>query len=325
MNERSKHINFRKSAFQIAIKVAILLLLLLAFYWKGSHSGKQLIDWDQIRSLLQEGTWMYLLLAVALAPVNWLLEAKKWQLLLSKVHAIGWYQSIKNVFAGFAIGMFTPNRIGEAVGRVAEIPAEKRKAALGLSFLSSYAQLVASTTLGLLAFLVWNWEYNLLPYQLIYVAIGVVYLIALFALVKSAARISTWLPKLKWEWLAKQLQPILNSFSDRELPVGKAIALSAVRYVVFCFQLLLMIWGLGGDLGLSTGMLTVASVFFLQSIAPSIALLELGIRASFLILLAGQLGVPEGIAIAASFLLWSLNLVLPSLAGAILYERNREK
>ena len=99
-----------------------------------------------------------LYLAIILVPVNWGLEARKWQVLLRPVETISFFNSFKAILAGLAFSMNTPNRIGEYGGRVLYVHEGHRWKALSLTLTGSFSQLIITLAMGLggLVFLLVN-------------------------------------------------------------------------------------------------------------------------------------------------------------------------
>ena len=96
-------------------------------------------------------TIFYLLLVVALMGCNWLLEARKWQLLIAPLEQISIFTSIQSILAGITISIFTPNRIGEFAGRIFFLKkADKLKASVK-SMVGSFIQLSITIFAGFIA------------------------------------------------------------------------------------------------------------------------------------------------------------------------------
>ena len=49
--------------------------------------------------------------------LNWWLESLKFRVLISKTESINKWDAIKSVYAGNAIGVLTPNKVGTVIGR----------------------------------------------------------------------------------------------------------------------------------------------------------------------------------------------------------------
>jgi len=71
--------------------------------------------------------WMLVVIA-ALVPLNLMLEAMKFRLLLPRESRPSRFQALRRVCAGLSVGLFTPNRVGEYLGRLAGTDARHRAA-----------------------------------------------------------------------------------------------------------------------------------------------------------------------------------------------------
>lgn len=77
-------------------------------------------------------------------PINWILEGRKWQLLMAPFENISLKKAIKIIVSGVAVGIVTPGRIGEYAGRlVASDPTQK-------------TEVITATLLGSIAQNFWN-------------------------------------------------------------------------------------------------------------------------------------------------------------------------
>jgi len=103
------------------------------------------IQWKQMP--LSSFWWLAGLLS--LLPLNWSLEAFKWKLLAAPVQKINLTTSIKGVLSGISTGFFTPNRVGELVGRIAFLKLENRKAGVTLSLVNSLTQNIVMACCGI--------------------------------------------------------------------------------------------------------------------------------------------------------------------------------
>jgi uncharacterized membrane protein YbhN (UPF0104 family) len=158
---------------------------------------------------------------------------------------------------------------------------------------------------------------------------GAVLILALNILVAllflNVSLLSSLALKLKGKWVEKLYRYIMviSSYSSKELLY--VILLSFLRFVVFSFQLYLLLRLFSVDLPFFQGMIIIAVIFFVMTIIPTVAITELGIRGSVSLFLIGMyFGGPEmtpesvnlGI-VAASTALWIINLALPALIGAV--------
>ncbi|HWB92609.1 MAG TPA: lysylphosphatidylglycerol synthase domain-containing protein, partial [Puia sp.] len=128
----------------------LVFLLLGAFiYWQitRQHGWRTSLD-EVLAAVTGPGQWK-LWLVLALMPVNWGIEARKWQLALRPVGGIAYPDAFKAVFTGAAVASFTPNRMGEYLGRILYIKGGHRTQAIALTIACSIAQLMITLIVGL--------------------------------------------------------------------------------------------------------------------------------------------------------------------------------
>ena len=77
-------------------------------------------------------------------PLNWGIEARKWQLALRPVGGISFIDAFRAIFTGATMASFTPNRMGEYLGRILYVKEGRRKAAISLTIACSIAQLLVT-------------------------------------------------------------------------------------------------------------------------------------------------------------------------------------
>ena len=123
----------------------------------------------------------------------------------------------------------------------------------------------------------------------------------------------------RWPAVRKAFH-VISSFSGRELLV--TLLLSATRYVIFTLQMYLLFLFFEIPVTPGVSLIITSVMFFVMSIIPTIALSELGLRGSVSLFLfgfyfTGAAMNPDLSAaiVAASALLWLINLALPTVAG----------
>ena len=89
-----------------------------------------------------------LIFVVFLMMIQWMAEAKKWQLLLKGIVFVPFGKAVKSIFSGIAFSIATPNRFGEFIGRVLHLPKEARLQGTTCTFIGNFAQLIATCFAG---------------------------------------------------------------------------------------------------------------------------------------------------------------------------------
>jgi len=275
-------------------------------------------------------TWLMVLIFL-LMFVNWGVEAVKWRYLMAKIERIGFWKSYQAVLTGVTVSSFTPNRIGEYFGRVFILKTGSRIEGILVTILGSMSQLLITIFMGsaaLLAFiplfLTHYWKYNgYLYYAIVAVVVGFNILILGFYL--NVSFLSTLKDKLLRNGLKKMRKffRIFAFYHNRELI--RVLIYSFIRYLVFSFQFYLLLRLFGIRISYPDAMMLISLIYFVMAVIPTIALTELGIRGSvtlyfFGIYFTGMGGITDqnsfGI-LAASTLLWVINLGLPALLGSL--------
>lgn len=95
--------------------LAVLLCVGLFWHWKIQLQD---FDWRAFSGqVFQLSNLPFFLAVIALMPINWWLEVKKFQWLLKPHYQWSFMQSLRAVLVGLGAGSLTPNRIGDYAGR----------------------------------------------------------------------------------------------------------------------------------------------------------------------------------------------------------------
>ncbi|HIA06600.1 MAG TPA: hypothetical protein EYN71_07870, partial [Flavobacteriales bacterium] len=90
-------------------------------------------------------------LVILMMLLNWTLESLKWKFLINKIEEISVFRSLRAIFSGTSISVFTPNRIGDFAARVFYLDNSDRFKAVFITLVGSISQLVVTILIGLLA------------------------------------------------------------------------------------------------------------------------------------------------------------------------------
>ena len=266
----------------------------------------------------------YLLCCLVLIPLNWLLESLKWKEVLSKIQVLSLEQAIKSVLIGLTSGFFTPNRVGEPVGRSMFLDDGNKTKGVICSLICTLSQSFATLFFVCIAIvLACNIvvELEQIPQILLIRNIGIIAAVTVFLLYLT---IPFWVGKLKLK--SEKLQDIARAISLISYASLLKVSLySIVRFAVYSFQYFLMLKFFAVDIHFSTAMVLIPINYFLVSIIPSVAFAELGIRgSSALLVMEPLLGNTLGVALAAMSL-WFINYVIPMLVGSLLLIKTERK
>jgi uncharacterized membrane protein YbhN (UPF0104 family) len=309
----------RRKWLVIAGKLLVTLLTLGLLWHSVVADATTAAAWRRLltSTLTGEGRTP-VLLALALVPVNWGVEAWKWWRLARHLEPVSFRRSFRAVLVGLTLGFVTPNRVGDYAGRIIELKS-RRLDALGAVFLGRYGQLVVTVlagTAGLVYFLLTFYLRN-------YPATGLGVVVAA-VLVNAAVLLPLYRSRLLLAVLMavpplrrfRRFLAVMPTYPARA--IHAVLALSGLRYVVFCSQFGLLLYAYGAQAPLGPGAAAIAGTFLLKSLVPSLnALADVGVRELSATHLFGLLGEPVLPVLSASLSLWVLNIALPSAAGLV--------
>lgn len=254
---------------------------------------------------------------VLLMLVNWGLESRKWRLLVRGLEPVSMGRSFMATIAGTAIGMLTPNRVGEFAGRVLFLAPEHRIAGAFATVVGSIAQFVVTVVMGMLGLITWT-----MAADPDYTDPMVPAWIGLCALVAAGALVLYFNPQLlhavvsrlpvvrRWERQAA----VLDRFSGSEL--RRVLLLSLARYAIFTLQFMLLLHLLAG-LPAARASHAIPVIFLLGTLIPTVMLSELGVRGSVAVAVLDA-GAHDGAIVLSTTVLWLVNLAVPAAAGAVI-------
>jgi Lysylphosphatidylglycerol synthase TM region len=275
------------------------------------------------RSVLGSQSWkLYAVMLLMLA--NWGVEARKWQVLMKPLEKISLLKSFKAILAGLAFSMNTPNRIGEFGGRVLYVQDGHRWKAVSLTIMGSFSQVIITLSFGLGGLLF------LLTHHQIASSITS-YIIWIRVLFFGTLLVTGFLlilyfrlgELMKWVEKIPRMQKYLQHLAIIEnLPVTillRTISLSVVRYIIFVIQYILLLQLFDVQAGVWQLFWLISVVYLMLAIIPTIALAEAGVRGQVGLLLLTLVSTNKlGIA-GATTGIWFCNLVIPALAGSLLF------
>ena len=302
-------------------KIGVTLLTLGLLYHSVFAAPDTAAAWRRLVAATLSGQGRGpVLAALALVPLNWGLEAWKWQRLARHLEpSHSYWRSLRAVLVGLTLGFATPNRVGDYAARILELHARRRLDAVGAVFLGRYAQLVATVLAGGAGLLYFIVKFYLNGYPAAQVGVGLAFglggalallplyrsrlLLALLVLVRPLRRFRRYLA-------------IMPTYSAATLHT--VLGISGLRYAVFCGQFLLLLHAYGTRAALGPALAAVAGTFLFKSLVPSLnALADVGVRELSATHLFGLLGQPALPVLSASLSLWVINIALPSALGLL--------
>ncbi len=313
----------------LAFKISVLLLSLGYIYYKIFYNQ----DTDQIGktisiAIIRDYFPLFLVLVLLLMPVNWGIEIIKWRYLIFKIEKISLYNSFKAVLVGISFSSFTPNRVGDYFGRALMLENSDKKIGVLITIVGSIAQTIVTIVAGTIGFILFN---NILftnvfitgnVYYVLNLTILIIFNVLVLLFYFKISLLNTFILKIKLLKRLKSYFQVLTNYTFDELL--KVLLLSLLRYLVFIFQFYLLLLIFNIQIDVLNGIAIISVIYLVTTIIPTIALTELGIKGAaaiyFFELYFKQTSYySDDIAInvvAATFVLWILNLAIPALIGS---------
>jgi hypothetical protein len=304
----------------------VFLLLSYAIYDQLSQQHHWQESVREIRLAIAGPLQWKLWATVLLMLVNWSLEAKKWQLANRSLQHVPFFQALKAVFAGLAIASFTPNRMGEYLGRVLYIEEGKRIRSIALTIVGSIAQLSVTLVCGVVG-IFYLQEFMHQPGSSDHAFLQTSLHILLGGILFCVVLLLLFYFRLHWlVSLTQKIDPSGRYMAFvkvlKDIPAAillQILFLSFGRYLVFIIQYYLLFSVFGVHLNGMQLFGGVSVMFLVLAIFPTFTFLtDLGLRWESGIQIM-QLFSSNLIGIfAASLGIWLINLIIPALVGSLL-------
>lgn len=319
-----------KKTYNYLIRLAIFLVTYGFIYYEIFYKRDLGDILDTLKSVKEKpGFEGQLSLVLLLMVVNWGLETKKWQYLISKIEKVPFIKSFEAVLTGVSVSVFTPNRIGEYFGRVFILEKASHIEGILVTILGSMSQLLITILTGTLSMLICILVLftGISPVSG-YIFYGLISLVVILDILLLLVYFNvSFLSTLKEKILRNRLKKfryhfrVFAFFRFRELCT--TITLSFFRYIVFSIQYYLLLRLFSVPVPFVDAILLISLVFFVVTAVPSVALTELGIRDSAALYFFGLYFTRHGFepeymnigVLSASTLLWIINLAIPAIAG----------
>jgi hypothetical protein len=295
------------------LKFIVLVASVVVIYFQFKSRVFSFSDIDSLlEKLVTIKAFLFLGLTILLMFLNWSLESYKWKYLLNKVEDVSFFQAVKGVLSGLAIGFITPNRVGEFAGKIAYLKSENRANGAVMSFVGSSAQLLVTIQAGLIAIAASKYAS---PVDIFVTPIALVTIVIASLVWFKSNLFLKWISR--FDWLKKWNKHTDQLAAVSEKKMTTVYFLSLVRYMVFPLQYFVLFKMLDTTIAFSECLSMTAISYFLLSIVPTYTIAEIGARGSINLLVFSQLNAPFAV-LSASLLIWVINLIIPALFGTFL-------
>lgn len=259
-----------------------------------------------------------LVLMLLLVPVNWALESLKWQKLISRITPLSFLEALRGTLTGLAVGVAVPAQLGDTLGRVAALRSDRRLEAIGAALISNGIQFYVSVLAGAFGWVYLNGQLAI-P-QTLRVTVNCVLFTIVFlgpALLPFRKRIDDWQPSRRILVKMKEYFNVIGRYTPAELAAGTGYGI--LRYLVFLSQFVLALSLFYFPVSAGQLAACVTLIFLAKTLIPAINVLgDLGLREFTALVVFGPFNLPAEQIIAATFLIWILNVLGPILVGIFL-------
>ncbi len=296
----------------------LVTVLLLIFIYRFFN-----IQLDELLRVIATSNKTKLWAAFALMPLITLLQMAKWhQLLKLADESIRFSDAATSLLAGMTLGIITPARIGE-LGRawfLKDIPQLK---VVGLTLVDKFYSTLTYFIWGLPSLIVY-FNLNYSPSQLsnILMIAGSLFLYTIIAVsVLSPGKVGKTLITInKFLFHREQIVDIASIISSlKREKVFLLLGLSTLVWLLIITELWLLVNAFF-EVDFLVGTLSASSAHFAKTLLP-LTFGELGVREAAMIYFFKNLGVSEVVSVASALLMFSMNVFLPSLIGALFLRR----
>jgi MFS family permease len=308
--------------------VAGPIIMLFLFYTVGHQLQKQPHWKESLHQMLEAamGKQQWKLYCMfGLMWVNWSLETFKWQIALKPVQQIGFFRAFRAILAGTCIASFTPNRVGEYLGRMLFVESGNKMLSITPTILCSISQMLVTLIAGAIGL----YLFSSLPFHFqadwlspsFFRSVMIITAVAAILLGLVYFRFDPLVRKVN-DWLQKNQKKFTIPQDFKFTALTGMLFLSMIRYLVFIIQyfLLFSLFGIAlTGIQVFTG---VSVMFVLMAVVPTLTFLtDLGFRWAagiqiFQVFTSNTAGI-----LAVSLGIWLINLIIPALIGSLLILR----
>lgn len=289
-----------------------LVIVIFRYYFKMDQ-------WSLVWQQLKNTPFYIFIMCIVIALFNWYLESIKWRIMISNIEQISPKTAFASTLAGSAVANIIPFRVGEYLGRMIYISKENRIPSAVNSIVGSMAQMTVTLVMGIpFVSIMVNEKYQTLARY------GILALIGLFI---AGIAISLWVRKRR-PGKSKLINKIIQDLkSIRVSQLVKAVGISFARYFVFSSMYVFLLYYFGVSSNIMQLFGGVATVFFIQSFAPGMVLVDAGIRTSIpLIVFTLFTQNKEPQILTAATINYAFNVFFPALTGTglLLYKKSTD-
>ena len=297
---------------------AVILVLTFTFIYRRLSNNEGLKHFQSlITDVGRVQAIAVITFIVFLMVFNYFLEAVKWRYLTQKWAPISLWQAIESVFCGLTLAIFTPNRWGEFGGRVMFLPPRRRVHGVFAMAVGTFGQLVVTSVVGS-ASLLWFIYYFLDVNQWLYIGLlttGVGFIVLMLIFYFNVRWVVFLLNSIPFLKKYHRFFDVMKRYRFNELLHIMMYCL--LRFATYSFQYYLIMHLLLPEIAMYKIMLLTFVFFFIQSVLPTIDIVDIGVRSATADKLFEYVTQQHIAVMAAVALIWFTNLIVPAILGSV--------
>jgi Lysylphosphatidylglycerol synthase TM region len=311
-------LTYKKTTFLVLVfKTIVFFGMIWLVYDKLWLPNQQIGYFDHLISVVNAGSIIYLIFCIMLAPINWLVESKKWRLLTSPFQSLSWPQTASSILSGITLGVLTPSRLGEYGGRLMHVREGCRGKALYAHFMGSLSQNIPILLFGSIAGAVY-FSHHFPSSQLLSISLAFVLLSFTAVLILLYLQNEGITDKIFHKsWLKKYTKDFVPTKYNSNTLATVAFY-SLFRYIIYVSQYLLLLYYFKINVSLPEGIVGVLVIFLFQTGLPLPPALSVLARTELALIVWSVYDTNQLSILTVPVLLWLINLLIPAIIGSII-------
>lgn len=300
-------VNYKQFWFNFAKWIFIALLSWYVFHLLSTSNQIFTNVFYHLIIVWVENGFFFMILII-LSIVNWLLESKKWQILVENQQPISFLNAIKQSLTSHSFSFITPFKTGDYAFKTIFFSRDKLLNVIALNGLGNLIQLFVTTLLGLLGILIITFLNPVnFPQKIIFIGLTMLLLISLLFPILFSLRNHPTI--IQWK-------NSLNLISKNN--IRKVFVLSFFRYFIFSHQYYLLVWMSNINMSYIQVISLIFIIYLISSYLNIISLFDFIIKGSVGIWLFSFFMVNNQIIFSISVGMWGLNFLFPAIVGWVI-------
>ncbi len=274
---------------------------------------------DKITVALRAAKLPYVVLGAAFLAVNLTLRVVKWRYMLHILkEESSWWESSSSLLLGITLGSFTPGQIGELGGRSMRVDHSKSSHVVGLTLVDNTQVFLVIAAAGIFAYSFFL--FTSLPVAVFFgtcSAIVCLYLYFRLDLVKKVADKIHW-KVFRHAWIDEMIEAFTFIGRDHVVPT---LLYSLAYYAALTLQMYCLVNAFV-PLSLWEVFLGFSAMMFFKSLF-NVSISDIGVREASSVYFFSLLGVTDASALSASGLMFTINVIVPSIVGVFFLPKLR--